>query len=200
MTIHLVRHAPTEANLRGIILGSGDSPLAEGAEELLRLLARSLAGRGTGQIYSSPLGRALSSARFLSHALDVPMVVLPGLAELSAGSLEGRRRREVLPPEGLLRSGRHDRPGGGESYADATPRVREALRAVLPQSSGGSALVVAHSVVNRLLLSLFANRPLEEFLSFTQPHGVILRLGSDGAVFRRDARPPFFTGEVMGPA
>jgi broad specificity phosphatase PhoE len=185
-TIYLVRHAPTEANNRGFILGSQDSPLAEGSEDLLRRMARALSGSGIERIFSSPLGRALTTARIISRAIDVPVVILPGLRELSAGNLEGRRRSEVLPPDGRLREGRFDRPGGGESYSDAAPRITEAFRAMYDKSAEGPALVVAHSVVNRLLLAHFTNRPIEEFIPFTQPHEVILSLGTDGAVFCRD--------------
>jgi len=185
-TIYLIRHAPTEANSLGFILGSRDSPLAAGSEDLLRRMARALSGSGIERIFSSPLGRALTTARIMSLALTAPLEILPGLAELSAGNLEGRRRSEALPPERQLRDGRYDRPGGGESYSDAAPRIAAALRAILNHGAEGPALVVSHSVVNRVLLAHFANRPIEEFIPFTQPHEGILCLGNDGAVFCRD--------------
>jgi broad specificity phosphatase PhoE len=186
MTIYLARHAPTEANRRGFVVGSRDSPLAEGFEDLLRRMARALSGSGIERIFSSPLGRALTTARIISQAIAVPLVILPALTELSAGNLEGLLRSEILPPEGRLRAGLHDRPGGGESYSDAAPRINAALQSMCNHSAEGSALVVAHSVVNRMLLAHFTNRPIEELIPFTQPHEVILRLNNDGAVFCRD--------------
>ncbi|MEI8354549.1 MAG: histidine phosphatase family protein [Deltaproteobacteria bacterium] len=186
MAIYLVRHAPTEANRSGFVLGTQDSPLAEGGADLLRLMIAALSASGIERIYSSPLGRALATARIISEEIAVPLVILPGLTELSAGNLEGRRRSEVLPQGGALRGGSYDRPGGGESYSDAVPRVTAALKAIYGQNADGSLLVVAHSVVNRILLALFLNRPIEEFIPFTQPHEVILSLGTDGAVFCRD--------------
>jgi broad specificity phosphatase PhoE len=118
--------------------------------------------------------------------MALPLVVLPGLAELSAGSMEGRLRSEVLPPGEMLRTGPHDRPGGGESYADSVSRIAAAWKTIVEQDANESSLVVAHSVVNRILLSLFTHQPIEEFIRFTQPHGVILRLQAGGAVFCRD--------------
>jgi probable phosphoglycerate mutase len=155
-------------------------------------MARALSGSGIARIISSPLGRALATARIISRAMAVPpatavpLIVLPGLAELSAGNLEGRLRSEVLPPHGLLREGRYDRPGEGESYSDAAPRIAAALRSIRTHTVEGPALVVAHSVVNRMLLAGFTNRPIEELIPFTQSHEVILRLDDDGAVFCRD--------------
>lgn len=185
MTMYLARHAPTPANRQGLILGSRDWPLAGIDLANARILADRLAEKHLVRAFSSPLSRALETARVLAG--DVPVEAVPGLTELSAGVHEGRPRAEILHRPGPLRATPMDRPPGGESYADATPRVAAAFGSLLQCARPGPVLVVGHSVVNRLILALFLESPLEAFLTFTQPHAVILTLAPDRTLAWFDA-------------
>lgn len=198
MTLYLVRHAMTEANLQGLVLGAGDSPLAPGGRDAARRLGASLAGRGIAWVACSPLGRARDTARIIGdilgadrsaglhaklngHAGDglrrgrtgspVPgLILLPGLAELSCGQWEGRPRGQVRPEGGSLRRSWTDSPPGGESYAQAEPRVGAALADLADLAGDEPGLLVGHAVVNRLVLALAARMPRPWLTGFTQPH------------------------------
>jgi broad specificity phosphatase PhoE len=174
VTIYLARHAPTAANRHGLILGAGDWPLAEADLDPAHRLAKTLAEKDIRLVVSSPLSRALTTARILAG--NAPVETLAGLAELSAGALEGTSRTAALPDGGAIRTAPHDRPPDGESYDDATPRVATALSHILDAEKLGPILVVGHSVVNRLFLALYWQRPVAILSGFTQPHDVILAL------------------------
>ncbi|WP_165352050.1 histidine phosphatase family protein [Solidesulfovibrio carbinolicus] len=189
MILYLLRHAATQANRDGLVLGSSDPPALPDALAALATACRPLAGRGIRRIFASPLRRATASAAVLAREVGAPWEILPGLAELSAGIFEGRPRHDVCPPDRPLRRDWTDRPAGGESLADAEARVEQALTAIRPSLDRGPAAVVGHAVVNRVLLQLLYGWPRRELLAFTQPHGVVAEIAATGVVWL-DPAPP----------
>ncbi len=184
MTLYLARHALTLANAEGRILGSGDSPLVAGGQDSARQLAKVLAGKGIEQVVSSPLGRALETAKVFSEILGLGHVVQPDLGELSCGAWEGLGRRRVRPGGGVLRTSWTDRPPGGESYADAAPRVAAALARL----GRGPVLAIGHCAVNRVVLALLTDRPADSLLNFVQAHELVLILGPSAELSWIDVR------------
>jgi len=68
---------------------------------------------------------------------------------------------------------------GGELFADALIRVREALHGLLMRPNWATALVVAHEVVNRMLLADVIGAPLGASAGFEQDTGCINILDFD---------------------
>lgn len=68
---------------------------------------------------------------------------------------------------------------GGERFADAMVRIREALHALLMRPDWATALVVAHEVVNRMLLADVIGAPLGASAGFEQDTGCINILDFD---------------------
>lgn len=189
--LYLVRHAMTEANAAGLVLGRRDSPLTAEGREMSRCLAGELSGRGLALLVCSPLGRAVESAGILGRALGLAPCVLPGLTELSCGSWEGRPRTELLPQGGLLRLAWDARPPGGESCEDAESRVADALKRLGErQEPSGPTLLVGHAVVNRVVLSLLSGLPRPWLNVFTQPHWRVIRVRSDRVPVWLDSGEP----------
>ena len=61
-TIYIVRHGQTEANVKGILMGSGgDSPLTADGEKAVEATGEYLAPIRFRSAYSSPMGRALKT-------------------------------------------------------------------------------------------------------------------------------------------
>jgi len=189
MLLYLLRHAATQANRDGLILGASDPPALPAALAALAATCRPLAGRGIRRIYASPLLRATDSAAVLARVIGAPWEILPGLAELSAGIFEGRPRRAACLPGRPLRRDWTDRPAGGESMADAETRVGQALKAMRPALARGPAAVVGHAVVNRVLLRLLCGWPRQELLAFAQPHGAVSAISATGLVWLDPATP-----------
>lgn len=68
---------------------------------------------------------------------------------------------------------------GGERFSDALVRIREGVAALLARPGWASALVVAHEVVNRMLLADVIGAPLGASAGFEQDTGCINILDFD---------------------
>lgn len=137
-----LRHGETDANRLDLIVGSTDLPLnATGRAQAAQ--AAAVASRlGVDAVYSSALNRARDTANAVAAALGLAVTVVPGLAERSWGSFEGR-------PRGLRRPG--VTPSGAETPEQFTERVLAGLRDIPPT---GCPLIVAHSGTYRVLVRL----------------------------------------------
>jgi probable phosphoglycerate mutase len=141
-SFYFLRHGETASNLRGIVAGSLDVSLTERGYAQARAAARLLQNRGITEIYSSELRRARDTANCVAELLNLPVHMIPGLAERRWGALEGQPRE--LRVAGVT-------PPGAETPDEFAQRVTEALGKI---KSEGIPLVVAHSGVFRLLCEL----------------------------------------------
>ncbi len=155
----LVRHGQSAWN--GVrYIGWSDVPLDEIGHAQARSLASLLSAEPIDTLYSSPLLRALQTARPLADALGLVPVELPGLREIGLGDLEGRPREAGVR---LLRRDPHEAFPGGESIGQAFARalgVRDRLAGDLAR--GRRVVVVGHRHVNRLLFAAIAGAPSVE--------------------------------------
>ena len=127
MRIALIRHGPTVWNEEGRIQGQLDMPLSEaGRVKMAALLPPQ--GFESARAFSSPLGRAIETARLLGldPAIDARLI------EHNWGRWEGLTRQEILAkdgPDAFERAGRGAAfmPAGGERTADLIARVRSVL-------------------------------------------------------------------------
>jgi broad specificity phosphatase PhoE len=96
--VHLVRHGETEWARSGRHTGRTDVPLTETGRRQAVAIRRKLAGRSFSLVLSSPLARALETARL--SGLGGQVVVDPDLREWDYGVYEGRTSieiRETIP-------------------------------------------------------------------------------------------------------
>jgi probable phosphoglycerate mutase len=168
--IWLARHGETAANAEGRIQGSIDPPLNDTGREQARALAEQVRPLGLEALYASQLKRATETAEIVGAAVGLEPRVDPRFAESRRGRWEGGLIAEIKrdEPEEWARArqaGPDFRfPGGGESLAEHSERVEQALEEVargpLP------ALVVCHGGTIRIAL---AKRHPEGLHSFWQP-------------------------------
>ncbi len=94
--VFLARHGQTEWNRAGRVQGRLDSPLTELGERQARRLARTIARLpGIDGVFSSPLGRAVSTAAFYAEALGAQVTVIEDLTEVHHGAWGGLTRPEI---------------------------------------------------------------------------------------------------------
>jgi broad specificity phosphatase PhoE len=144
MEVVLVRHGETEWSRDLKHTGRTDVPLTSTGEKRARVVGEALRGRSFARVLSSPLRRALDTARLAGFEPEV----WPELAEWDYGDYEGRRTveiREEVPDWTIWRYG----APGGESVEDVgarADRVVERLRQV-----DGDVLVFGHGHFLRVL-------------------------------------------------
>ena len=141
-SFYFLRHGETDSNLRGIVAGSLDVPVTEHGYAQARAAARLLENRGITEIYSSELRRARDTANCVAELLNVPVHIIPALAERRWGALEGQPRE--LRVVGVT-------PPGAETPEEFSERVLKALAQIKRE---GIPLMVAHSGVFRVVCQL----------------------------------------------
>jgi probable phosphoglycerate mutase len=153
LTLTLVRHGQTHYNQRQLLQGSCDSPLTRPGRDGVRKTASHLADVPFVAAYSSPSGRAVSTAvEILRHHSNLRLVTDPDLREYDFGTFERRPERELeeiapwsaLVPEIL--AGRHPGLPRGEHAADFMARVRRAFLTIAERHPAGDVLVVGHGL------------------------------------------------------
>ncbi|UJP40835.1 histidine phosphatase family protein [Cellulomonas palmilytica] len=155
LTLTLVRHGRTHFNARRVLQGRCDSPLTREGRAGVRVTARHLAGTPFTAAWSSPSGRAVSTAvELLRHHEGVRLRTHPDLREYHFGAYERRPEHEldaVLPWAALVEqvlAGTHPGLPGGEHAADFMRRTTSVFAHLVEQHLGSDAhvLVVGHGL------------------------------------------------------
>ncbi|TCO30018.1 putative phosphoglycerate mutase [Kribbella steppae] len=175
--VYLARHGQTEWNVEGRKQGRLDSPLTPQGLAQVRRNAALVSEEPVDGIFTSPLGRAHTTAEVFATALRLPLHVLDDLSEVDHGEWSGLTKAEVeagWPGELAVRKqGKYGyRFPGGESYADADVRAGRAL-AEVAQSGARRPLLVSHEMIGRMLLKQLG---VEDALSLDQPSEVVYRV------------------------
>ena len=92
---YFVRHGATAWNVEGRVCGSTDVPLSDLGRRQAQLLAKRLNSISVEAIYSSPLQRALETARLICEAMGREPVLDVRLTELNYGTWEGMTFEEI---------------------------------------------------------------------------------------------------------
>jgi broad specificity phosphatase PhoE len=146
-TIFLARHGESDWNAANRFQGHSDRPLTDLGRRQAEALAEAVANKNVGAIYSSPLIRALETARIVAARTRLPVMEDEDLREVDTGGWSGLAREEVQQrfPEGFERwisggAGWED----GESYEDMAERSLRAVGRIAEAHPRGRVLVVSH--------------------------------------------------------
>lgn len=136
----VVRHGRTEANAKGLLIGSRLDP---GLDELGRAQVKALASAlpGVERVVCSPLLRTRQTA----EAFGLPPEIDDRWAELDYGDLDGTAISDV--PAEMRAAWRNDPTvviGGGESIAAVGRRVRAACAELAEDAARRDVVVVTH--------------------------------------------------------
>ncbi len=206
----LLRHAVTSAPdfFHG---AESDVGLGPRGEEQARRVAARIAAERPDAVYSSGMRRAAETARIIARACGLSALEWPGLHERRMGPLSGVPRQEGWSAYETSKAhwiaGRLEHTHeGGESFAAMRSRGTESFRALLDQEAGRTIVLVAHGVLNRVLLaSMVGGYSHEDFerisLDFVGVHdlrwdGTTLLLA---ATWPGEANTPVSAGHAAAP-
>ena len=163
-TVYFTRHGQTVWNVENKICGVTDSPLTDLGRSQARALGRQLAddGHGITHILCPPLSRAHETAQIIAAETGLPLTVEPRLREQAFGKYEGTPRNG--PAFTLAKLHFCDRFEGGESMLQLAARIYGLLDDLAAQD--GTALLVAHNGIARVVQSYFHPMTNEEFALF----------------------------------
>jgi broad specificity phosphatase PhoE len=169
MRLILIRHGETESNRERLALGREDVPLNERGHRQAAALAASLAGVPVAAVYSSPLRRAVETARPLAEARGLEVQVDEDLIEMAVGDLEGLSPQEMLERYGdFLREWFSTQAGslrmpGGESLQDVQDRVWATIERLRERHPEETVVVVTHNFTIHAILCWVLGLPLASF-------------------------------------
>lgn len=156
--LFLVRHGATDATEEGRFSGSTGAELSQQGRWQAARLGERLAEQPIAAIYSSPLSRALETARIIAGHCRLEPIIRDGLREIGHGRWEGLTRDEVeLRFTDEYAAWEADpftfAPEGGESGVSVLARALPVIREMVTAHTGHQLLVVSHKATLRLVLS-----------------------------------------------
>lgn len=178
VTILLVRHGESTANLDAIFAGHYDVPLTDRGHAQAEAAAAYIAAQyAVDAVYASDLRRARETAEHIANRFRLPVVPCRGLREINAGCWEGR-------PFTRLQCEYADDYGkwlsdigsavctGGESVAALQARVSDALTEIAraerdrAEASSRTVAIVTHAAPIRAMQCLWLGKPLSAMRGF----------------------------------
>ncbi|MEK8127673.1 histidine phosphatase family protein [Paenibacillus filicis] len=178
-TLYLVRHGQTEWNVEHRMQGHQDSPLTELGIRQANWLGDALQNERIDTVFSSTSRRAVRTAELIRGARELPVQESDEFREINLGIWEGRTQAEVKElfpvqfdqfwsdPEAF-------QVEGSETFRQVRERAAAKLDEILQAHPGRSILLVTHTVVVKLLMAYFENRPMNELWNLPYIHPACL--------------------------
>jgi probable phosphoglycerate mutase len=156
--LFLVRHGATSATEEDRFSGSTGAELSDEGRWQASRLGDRLSSQNIGAIYSSPLSRAVETARIVADHCGITPLTRDELREIGHGHWEGMKRDDVERQFGAEYAAWEDdpftfAPEGGESGVAVLARALPVIREIVTAHSGGRVLIVSHKATLRLVLS-----------------------------------------------
>lgn len=181
MKIFIARHGRTNENAERKLSGnSNKAQLITDGLEHAKNLGEIFKNFNPQSIFSSPLDRAMQTAKPLSEALNMNIKVIEELREFDFGLLDSKvgegEAREAL----VKRREDHDfKFPEGESYNEVLKRVESFLNGLLKQPYS-EVFIVGHGGVNRCLLStLVKGTDKKDLDKIDNPNSVVYEVDTE---------------------
>ncbi len=177
MLIFLVRHAESTWNRLKKIQGQKDPPLSPYGRKEANLVAKRFKGLSFEAIYSSPLKRALETARIIAGK-KAKIQVEQDLREIALGDWEGKSLSQIRKKFGeafdrwAIRPTRVPIPNG-EDFKSFVRRVRKTLRSIEHRHKDGNVLVVCHGGVISTYVTFVLNLTPDDVWCVTVKNGSV---------------------------
>jgi probable phosphoglycerate mutase len=174
----VVRHGQTDFNAQRRYQGATDVALNAAGVRQAEALAQRLRADAIDAIVSSPLQRALQTARIIAQAVSRDVQVIEHFRERSVGVYEGLTSEEVharypdLWGQHVTRQ-MNQTPPGGETILEVGCRVLKGLDILKQGHSNETVLLVAHAFVARVIYGIINRVSDEQFYGYRLENGEI---------------------------
>jgi broad specificity phosphatase PhoE len=185
--IFLVRHGQTDWNKKQRFQGRMDIPLNDVGRAQAQALALALKVKKLTAIYSSPLKRALETARSIkAYHPTTPVIEESGLAEMDLGEFDGMEAQQWVERYPDYYALWKEKPSvikmpKGESLKEVQARALKTLETICKRYKPGSQLVfISHNFVIVTLLCHACGKPLDLFRELRQETAALNTLYKQG--------------------
>jgi broad specificity phosphatase PhoE len=190
MRIYLVRHGETEWNRVRRFQGRSDLPLNEAGSKQVGALASALKNIPLTAIYTSPLIRAVETARRIKvfHP-STPIFEDNGLIEMDLGEFDGMRVQDWAEQYPDFRKAWNENPStvripGGESLKEVQDRAKKTLERITGiYPPDATILISSHNFVNLTILCDILKIPIDRFRDLRQENAAFNVIHKKGERF-----------------
>jgi broad specificity phosphatase PhoE len=169
----LVRHGETLHNVAGIAQGWNDSALSDRGNEQVRRLAERIVKLQPTALYSSPLGRALSTAEAIAEATGLEVQTVDELREMGYGNWEGKSFLDVRRDDEAIYQKWISDPScpcpNGESHDDVRRRLARAFERIDSERP----VIVTHGTAIRVAATALLDLPVMASRHFAQDNAAV---------------------------
>jgi phosphoserine phosphatase len=159
--VFLIRHGATDSNMMRpyILQGKGiNLPLNETGKKQAEAVGDFLKTEPISAVYSSTMQRAIDTAQTISSHHQVDISTFKELEECDVGEWEGKNWDSIMEEfpeayEQFINDPATYPYLGGESYSDVLHRAKPTLLSIMKKHPGETIAVIAHNVVNRVILA-----------------------------------------------
>lgn len=167
-TIYLIRHGECAGNREGLFRGRYDFPLNEAGREQAKWLAKELRNVAFDAVYSSPLSRAMKTAKVICEGRGMEPIAEQGLNNIHLGEWEGKPKTQIaerFPKEFRLWRTEPEKlkMEGAETLAEVQKRALNTLVRITKERVGGGFAIVSHRAVIKPLIAGILGIPAPYF-------------------------------------
>lgn len=139
--LYLIRHAESIGNVEEFFQGSLDVKISPKGFKQLEELKTRFKDIQLDKIYSSPLERAIKTARYVNFYQHLDIIRVPEIAEINAGDFQGKKWSDlpVLFPEeyhNWKENPEEFKSPNGESMKDVSKRMIKAMNSIISENAG----------------------------------------------------------------
>lgn len=168
VNIYIARHGETKWNIEGRMQGFKNSDLTQRGINDARSLGESLKDIDFDCIYSSPLGRALDTAKYIRQDDNIKIILDDSLKELNLGLWEGMTHEEIKEKYPLQYNNFREHPEsfesqGGESFLELIKRVEDGLNNIIKDENHENILIVTHTCVIKAISIIVKGNDVKDF-------------------------------------
>jgi len=157
--IYLVRHGSTEWNEKQLWQGVVDTELSEKGRMQSKAVARFLKGKEISKIFSSPMRRALETARIMAQEIGYEGNILTDfrLRECEIRLWNGKNLEQLLSDHheafNEWRTNLFSNVEGAESLGSVQERMYEFLKEIVVHHPNEDVIIVSHAIALRMLIA-----------------------------------------------
>nr|WP_264171351.1 histidine phosphatase family protein [Clostridium algidicarnis] len=168
VNIYIARHGETKWNIEGRMQGFKNSDLTQRGIGDARSLGESLKDIDFDCIYSSPLGRALDTAKYIRQDDNTKIILDDSLKELNLGLWEGMTHEEIKEKYPIQYNNFREHPEsfesqGGESFLELIKRVEKGLNNIIKDENHENILIVTHTCVIKAISIIVKGNDVKDF-------------------------------------
>lgn len=194
MQLYFVRHGRTQYNIEKRFQGgSADSPLVESGIAGAIAAGNYLKQVQFSQVYSSPQGRALDTAKLITaeNQWQPTIIVEPRFSEFDFGRWDGQLEKDVEPKDQLDKVMHQPEAydpalaNGGETYAAFVARTTASVHDVVTKAgvdNPNPVLIVSHGLVTTMTIKTLMGVPVSGLRAPFVVDGKVLNTVGHGIV------------------